>query len=92
MKKTALLTLALLAAPAVALAAPEMVVHQAATATLPCSIPRTLKVVRALPFRVTLTSMQGPPIRITIKTGITTATSMRPGEIVKLKIVPRGRP
>ncbi len=103
MKKT-LLTLALLAAPILAMAAPEVAVHQTAvprrpTITIPSRsilrahiISNRFRVEQLLPIQVTLASVSGPPIRVTLPIRIHTALALRSGEIVRLKIVPRGRP
>lgn len=98
MKKT-LLTLALLTAPALAAASPQIAVRQAPTRvpTIAVSARSVLRarivmnrfrVAYVLPSQVTLTSIHKPPIRVTFQIGIKTALALRPGEIVRLKIVP----
>ena len=92
MKKTALLTLALLAAPALAVATPEIAVHQTPTPTTDITIPKRFVVMYVLPDQAVLESMSSPRVRVTVPIRIHTALALRSGEIVKLKIVPRGRP
>lgn len=103
MKKT-ILTLALLAAPALAVASPEVAVRQSPapcvpTTTVPAHSVRArtvlnkFRVTQLLPIQVTVKSMSGPQVRVTFQIGARTALALRQGEIVKLKIVPvRGRP
>lgn len=97
MKKIAV-ALTLLVAPALAVASPEVQVHQT-PAPAPIVIhTRSLwqtrivlnefRVVRALPLRVMLESIGEPRVRFTMHTGIKTALALHPGEIVRLKIVP----
>ena len=100
MKKHALLTLALLAAPALAAASPEVaarqapapqtiVIHAQARSLLQTRIVlNEFRVVRVLPLRVTLESIGEPRVRFTVHVGFNTAVSLRPGELVYLKIVP----
>ena len=100
MKKHALLTLALLAAPALAAASPEAQVNQTPmpvpspivihARSLLCEriLANRFRVVRVLPLRVTLESIAGTRVRFTVHVGFNTAVSLRPGEIVRLKIVP----
>ena len=107
MKKTSLLTMAIMmAAPVVAMATPEIAVHQtpaptatpeiavhqtpAPTATI--AIPQRFAVVYVLPVQAVLESMSSPRVRVTVPIRIRTALALRSGEIVRLKIVPRGRP
>ena len=107
MKKTAFLTLALLAAPALAVASPQVAVHQQPAPHVPTitihapSLLRTrtriianwFRVVWPLPTYVVLESVSGPPVRLTLQTSARTAMALRQGELVKLQIVPvRGRP
>ncbi len=94
--KKALLTLALLAVPALAAASPEVAVRQTPAPiviharSLLCEhiLANRFRVVRVLPLRVTLESIAGTRVRFTVHTGFNTAVSLRPGEIVRLKIVP----
>ena len=98
MKKHALLTLALLAAPALAAASPEVAARQAPAPQTIVIHARSLlqtrivlnefEVVRVLPLRVTLESIAGTRVRFTVHVGFNTAVSLRPGELVYLKIVP----
>jgi hypothetical protein len=98
MKKHALLTLALLAAPALAAASPEVAARQAPAPSPIVIHARSLlqtrivlnefRVVRVLPLRVTLESIGEPRVRFTVHVGFNTAVSLRPGELVYLKIVP----
>ena len=92
MKKTALFALALLAAPIVAMGTPEIAVHQTPTPATDITIPKRFVVVYVLPVQAVLESMSGPRVRVTVPIRIRTALTLRSGEIVKLKIVPRGRP
>ena len=104
MKKIAI-ALALLAAPALAVASPQVAVHQkpaphVPTITIPSrSILRTriianrFRVVWPLPTYVVLESVSGPPVRLTLQASARTAMALHQGEIVKLQIAPvRGRP
>lgn len=97
MKKIAV-ALTLLVAPALAVASPEVQVHQT-PAPAPIVIhTRSLwqtrilanrfRVVRALPLRVTVETMTRPRVLVTFHTSIRTAVALHPGEIVRLKIVP----
>ncbi|UEO01114.1 hypothetical protein A9R16_006885 [Acidiferrobacter thiooxydans] len=92
MKKTALFALALLAAPVVAMATPEIAVHQTPAPTATIAIPQRFAVVYVLPVQAVLESMSSPRVRVTVPIRIRTALALRSGEIVRLKIVPRGRP
>ena len=96
MKKIAV-ALTLLVAPALAVASPEVQVHQT-PAPAPIVIHTRIvlnefRVVRALPLRISVETMTRPRVLVTFHTGIHTAMALHPGEIVRLKIVPvRGRP
>lgn len=105
MNKNIIIALALLAVPVLAVASPEIAVHQAPTKAVPTitvrsqSILRTrvianeFRVVWPLPTYVVLESVSGPPVRLTLQTSIHTSMALRQGEVVKLKIVPvRGWP
>ena len=100
MKKT-LITLALLAAPALALAAPETAVHQTPAAMATISIPmriddmfRIVSIYR-LPraIRLTLIDWAGNPLSVTEPAWTARGLHLRPGEYVYLKIavLPPGR-
>ena len=96
--KKIVIALALLAAPALAAASPVVAVRQA-TAPSPIVIhARSLLqtrmlanrflVVQSLPLRVTVETMTAPRVLVTFHTSIRAAMALRPGEIVRLKIVP----
>ena len=91
MKKTALFALALLATPALAMATPEIAVHQTPAPATDITIPKRFVVMYVLPVRAVLESMSRPRVRVTLPIGIHTALALRSGEIVRLKIV-GGRP
>ena len=96
--KKALLTLALLAVPALAAASPEVAVRQTPAPSpiviharsLLCEhiLANRFLVVQSLPLRVTVETMTTPRVLVTFHTSIRTAMALRPGEIVRLKIVP----
>ena len=103
--KGAFLTMALAAVPALALASPQVAVHQSPAPRVPTitihapSLLRTriisnrFRVVWPLPTYVVLESVSGPPVRLTLQASARTAMALHQGEIVKLQIVPvRGRP
>jgi hypothetical protein len=105
MQKTTLFTLAFLAVPALAVASPEIAVHQTPAKPVPTitihapSLLRTriianrFRVVWPLPTYVVLESVSGPPVRLTLQASARTAMALHQGEIVKLQIAPvRGRP
>lgn len=104
MKKTALpLAMVLLAAPALAVASPEVQVRQSPTPApivihaRPLLRERVLanrfRVVQSLPLRVTVETTTKPRVLVTFHTSIHTALALHPGELVRLKIVPaRVRP
>ena len=90
--KKIVIALALLTAPALAAASPKA--HVPTIAVSGRSILRTrivgnkFRVAYVLPTQATLVSIHKPRIRVTIKIGQSTAVSLRPGELVYLKIVP----
>jgi hypothetical protein len=96
--KKIVIALALLAAPALAAASPEVAARQTPAPqtiviharSLLCEriLANRFRVVRVLPLRVTLESIAGTRVRFTVHVGFNTAVSLRPGEIVRLKIVP----
>jgi hypothetical protein len=86
MKKTALFALALLAAPALAVATPEVAVHQTPTPTTDITIPKRFVVMYVLPVQAVLESISRPRVRVTVPIRIRTALALRSGEIVRLKI------
>ena len=101
MKKTAFLTLALLAAPVLAVASPEIAVHQTPakpvpTITIPARSLLSARIIvdefRVLALtrgRVTLESAYGRPIVVTRPA----RTSLHVGEIVTLTVTSlRGQP
>ena len=92
MKKTLLTMAIMLAAPVVAMATPEIAVHQTPTPTATIAIPKRFVVVYVLPVQAVMESTSRPRVRVTVPIRIRTALALRSGEIVKLKIVPRGRP
>ena len=86
MKKTALFARALLAAPALAVATPEVAVHQTPTPTTDITIPKRFVVMYVLPVQAVLESISRPRVRVTVPIRIRTALALRSGEIVRLKI------
>ena len=95
MKKATLLTLALLAAPALAVASPEIAVRQSPPpetsvrqSPAPCArvIVDEFRIVRILPDQITMESVIGPHIKINRWPGFDTAYRLRVGERIYLKV------
>lgn len=93
MEKTTLLTLALLAAPTLALAAasPQVAVHQTQRPVPSMWVLDKFRVAWVLPTEVILKSVDGPHITIKAYVGARTAMSFHRGERIGIRI-PKGRP